>query len=54
MDSFRISKIFDTGINLIVTSQKSDTISHNGSKIKNRSRMWYQMANIEVSKVKGK
>ena len=48
-----LAKFFDTGINLVVTSQRAIPSHIMDPKIKNRSRMWYQMANIEVSKVKG-
>ena len=48
-----LAKFFDIGINLVVTSQRAIPSHIMDPKIKNRSRMWYQMANIEVSKVKG-
>ena len=45
--------LFDLGINAVVPSQRAIPSSLMDPKIKNRSRLFYQMANIEVSKVKG-
>ena len=49
-----ISHVFDTGINLHITSQRAIPSTFLDPKIKNRSRLFYLMANIEVSKIKGK
>lgn len=48
-----MGEIFDKGINAVVPSQRAIPSSLMDPKIKNRSRLFYQMANIEVSKVKG-
>jgi branched-chain amino acid aminotransferase len=48
-----MDKLFETGINAIVTSQRVIPESLLDPKIKNRSRMFYMMANIEVSKHEG-
>jgi len=48
-----ISHIFETGINLHITSQRAIPSTFLDPKIKNRSRLFYLMANIEVSKIKG-
>ena len=48
-----MDKLFETGINAIVTSQRVIPESLLDPKIKNRSRMFYMMANIEVSKHDG-
>ena len=45
--------LFDTGINAVVPSQRAMPASLLDPKIKNRSRLFYQMANIEVSEYKG-
>ena len=45
--------LFDLGINAVVPSQRAIPASLMDPKIKNRSRLFYQIANIEVSKVKG-
>lgn len=45
--------LFDSGINAIIPSQRAIPASLLDSKIKNRSRMHYQMANIEASMVMG-
>ena len=47
------SKFYDKGINCVIPSQRSIPSSLMEPKIKNRSRMWYQVANIEVSQFKG-
>ena len=48
-----MGKLFDLGINAVVPSQRAIPSHLMDPKIKNRSRLFYQMANIEVSKVKG-
>ncbi len=48
-----MSKFYKTGINCVVPSQRAIPSYLMDPKIKNRSRMWYQMANIEISKLKG-
>lgn len=46
--------LFDTGINAVVPSQRAVSGSLIDPKIKNRSRIHYLMANIEVSQYKGR
>ena len=48
-----MGKLFDSGINLIIPSQRAIPAHLMDPKIKNRSRMWYQMANLEVANVEG-
>ncbi len=48
-----MGKLFDTGINAVITSQRAIPASLLDPKIKNRSRIHYQMANIEASQFKG-
>ena len=48
-----MGKLFDIGINLVIPSQRSIPATLLDPKIKNRSRIFYLKANIEVSKVKG-
>ncbi len=48
-----MSKLFDTGINAVVTSQRAIPAHLMDPKIKNRSRVFYLMANIEVSQYEG-
>ncbi len=48
-----MGKLFDTGINAVIPSQRAIPASLLEPKIKNRSRIHYQMANIEVSQYKG-
>lgn len=48
-----MAKYYDEGINSVIPSQRAIPATLMDPKIKNRSRMWYQMANIEVSQVKG-
>jgi branched-chain amino acid aminotransferase len=48
-----MAELFDTGINAVITSQRAIPASLLEPKIKNRSRMHLQMANIEVSEWKG-
>lgn len=45
--------LFETGINMVVTSQRAIPASLMDPKIKNRSRLFYLMANIEASQVAG-
>jgi branched-chain amino acid aminotransferase len=47
------SHLYDTGINLHVTSQRAIPSQLMEPKIKNRSRLFYLMANIEASMVEG-
>ena len=47
------SHLYDQGINLWITSQRAIPAHLMDPKIKNRSRLFYLMANIEVSMVKG-
>jgi len=48
-----MAPLFDTGVNAVIPSQRAVPASLMDPKIKNRSRLFYQMANIEVSRVKG-
>jgi branched-chain amino acid aminotransferase len=48
-----MGKLFDQGINAVVTSQRAIPATLLDPKVKNRSRIHYQMANIEASKMKG-
>ncbi len=48
------SHLYDEGINLHVTSQRAIPSYLMDPKIKNRSRLFYLMANIEASMIKGK
>lgn len=48
-----MSKLFDSGINAVVTSQRAIPASLLDPKVKNRSRIHYLMANIEASQVAG-
>ena len=45
--------LFDNGINAVITSQRAIPASLMEPKIKNRSRLFYLMANIEASLMKG-
>lgn len=45
--------LFDTGISAVIPSQRAIPASLLDPKVKNRSRLHYQMANIEVSMVAG-
>jgi branched-chain amino acid aminotransferase len=45
--------LFDTGINMVITSQRAIPASLMDPKIKNRSRLFYLMANIEAAQVAG-
>jgi len=48
-----MSTLFDTGINAVIPSQRAIPAALMDPKIKNRSRLFYLMANIEVSLVTG-
>ena len=48
-----MGKLFDTGINAVITSQRAIPAHLMDPKIKNRSRLFYLNANIEVSQIKG-
>jgi len=48
-----MAPLFDSGINAVIPSQRAIPASLMEPKIKNRSRLHYQMANIEVSQMKG-
>jgi branched-chain amino acid aminotransferase len=48
-----MGKLFDTGINAVIPSQRQIPASLLEPKVKNRSRMHYMMANIEVSQYSG-
>lgn len=48
-----MGELFDQGINAVITSQRAIPASLMEPKIKNRSRLFYLMANIEASLMKG-
>lgn len=48
-----MGKLFDTGINAVITSQRAIPANLMDPKIKNRSRLFYLMANIEASNFVG-
>jgi len=48
-----MGKLFDAGINAVVTSQRAIPASLLDPKVKNRSRLFYLMANIEAGQVEG-
>lgn len=48
-----MGELFDVGINAVIPSQRAIPGHLLDPKIKNRSRLFYQMANIEVSMFKG-
>jgi branched-chain amino acid aminotransferase len=48
-----MGRLFDTGINAVIPSQRALPAALLDPKIKNRSRLHYLMANIEVSQVQG-
>ena len=48
-----MGKLFDIGINAVIPSQRVIPATLMDPKIKNRSRLFYLMANIEVSQFKG-
>jgi len=49
-----MEELYDEGINAVIPNQRVIPASLMEPKVKNRSRLFYQMANIEVSKYKGK
>lgn len=48
-----MGELFSTGINAVITSQRAIPSQLMDPKIKNRSRMFYLMANIEASQFEG-
>lgn len=48
-----MGKLFDTGINAVITSQRAIPARYLDPKIKNRSRIHYLMANIQASLMAG-
>lgn len=48
-----MGKLFETGINAVITSQRAIPAALLDPKIKNRSRIHYLMANIEASQIEG-
>jgi len=48
-----MGKLFEVGINAVITSQRAIPSYLMDPKIKNRSRLFYLMANIEASQFKG-
>jgi branched-chain amino acid aminotransferase len=48
-----MGKLFDTGINAVISSQRAIPASLLDPKVKNRSRIHYLMANIEAGQVEG-
>jgi len=48
-----MGKLFDSGINAVIPSQRAIPANLMDPKVKNRSRLFYMMANIEVSKYSG-
>lgn len=48
-----MGKLFDTGINAVIPSQRAVPAELIDPKVKNRSRLHYMMANIEVSNFPG-
>jgi branched-chain amino acid aminotransferase len=49
-----MGKLYDEGINLVLVNQRAIPSNLMDPKIKNRSRVFYQMANIEASMFRGK
>jgi branched-chain amino acid aminotransferase len=49
-----MGKLFDTGINCVIPSQRAIPARYLDSKIKNKNRIFYLMANIEASMFTGK
>ena len=49
-----MGKLFNLGINAVVTPQRAIPSQYMDPKIKNRSRLFYLNANIEASQLKGK
>lgn len=48
-----MGRLFDSGINAVITSQRAIPATLLDPKIKNRSRIHYLMANIEASQIEG-
>ena len=48
-----MGKLYDVGINAVITSQRAIPSNFLDPKIKNRSRLFYLMANIEASQFNG-
>jgi branched-chain amino acid aminotransferase len=48
-----MGKLFESGINMVITSQRAIPATLMDPKIKNRSRLFYLMANIEASQFAG-
>lgn len=48
-----MGKLFDAGINAVIPNQRAIPAELIDPKVKNRSRLHYMMANIEVSKIPG-
>ena len=48
-----MSELYEAGINAVITSQRAIPANLMDPKIKSRSRLFYLMANIEASQVKG-
>lgn len=48
-----MGRLFDVGVNAVIPSQRTIPASLLDPKVKNRSRLHYLMANIEVSRMKG-
>ena len=48
-----LAHLFDGGINAVTPSQRAIPATLMDPKVKNRSRLWYQMANIEASQFLG-
>lgn len=49
-----MGRLFDTGINAVITSQRAIPGTLLDPKVKNRSRIHYLMANIEVANIQGR
>ena len=49
----RMGKLFEEGINAVITSQRAIPAGLLDPKVKNRSRLHYLMANIEASQIEG-
>jgi len=49
-----MAPLYEQGINAVIPSQRNIPANLMDPKIKNRSRLFYQMANIEASQMKGK
>ena len=49
-----MGNLYDEGINAVLVNQRAIPAYLMDPKIKNRSRVFYQVANIEASKFKGK